>query len=180
MVQNGLFFCREAPWSHLGANTIPSGPPQAPSGPSLELPKTRKIAPGTPTSAQGPHQIHQANMLKTLEIHVLDPSGPHKSALGRFCDAPSLALRPSKATPRSSGSPLGAQKVPRSVQGLLKELPRTPSGAPGGGVRDFVFRPDFRTPLPGSQKDPLGPPKTIRTLKNQELSKNKRNSIYFE
>jgi hypothetical protein len=126
MVQNGLFFCREAPWSHLGANTIPSGPPQAPSGPSLELPKTRKIAPGTPTSAQGPHQIHQANMLKTLEIHVLDPSGPHKSALGRFCDAPSLALRPSKATSRSSGSPLGAQKAPRSVQGLLKELPWTP------------------------------------------------------
>ena len=128
------------PGATWGPTIYPRDPPRAPPRPTLEPPKRPKIVPGTPRSAQGPFQIHKVDMLKTLEICVLDPPGSQKSGLGRFFDAPRPSLKPSRVsipiTRVAPGRPKGLPGTPRDPPGSS----RTPSGAPRGGVRDFRLR----------------------------------------
>ena len=147
------------PWSHLGADNFLSGPPWTPPRPSLEPPRPPKILPGTPRSAQGPHQIHKVNMLKTLEIHTFALPGSQKNALGRFFDPPRPPQRPSRVSPLivrvAPGDPKGRLGAPR-------EPPRTPKDGPKRS--QDPLRMPLRPPLERFheihvKKDPSRPPR---------------------
>ena len=122
------------PWDPPGASrgrTISSrDPPWAPPRPTLAPPRPPQIAPGGPRSAQGPHQIHKVNMLKTLEIHTFDPLGSRKNAPRVIFDLPRPPLRPSRVSTLivrvAPGCPEGRLGAPRDPQ----EPPRTPQAAP--------------------------------------------------
>ena len=120
------------PWDPPGASrgrTISSrDPPWAPPRPTLAPPRPPQIAPGGPRSAQGPHQIHKVNMLKTLEIHTFDLLGSRKHGLGRIFDPPRPPLRPSRVSTLIVRVPPGC---PEGHLGAPRDPPRTPKDPPG-------------------------------------------------
>ena len=119
------------PGATWGPTIYPRDPPRAPPRPTLEPPKPPKIVPGTPRSAQGPFQIHKVDMLKTLEICVLDPPGSQKSGLGRFFDAPRPSLKPSRVSiPIIRVAP----GRPKGVPGAPNDSSRGPPWELSGGV----------------------------------------------
>ena len=134
------------PWDPPGASrgrTISSrDPPWAPPRPTLAPPRPPQIAPGGPRSAQGPHQIHKVNMLKTLEIHTFALLGSQKNGLGRFFGPPRPPQRPSRVGPLIVR---GAPGCPEGRLGAPRDPPRTPKDPPGSSQ--------------GPPRDPHGPPK---------------------
>ena len=97
-LQNAHLGARGPSWAPLGAAPCPSGPPwnvpgadHFPLGAPLGPPKTDPGASKAPRnrprgarSAQGPHQIHKVNMLKTLEIQTFALPGSQKMLSGDF------------------------------------------------------------------------------------------------
>ena len=124
----------------------PSFPPGRPPGPPQDRPWRLQGPPKPPKggarSAQGPHQIHKVNMLKTLEIHTFDPLGSRKNAPRVIFDLPRPPLRPSRV------STLIVRVAPGCPEGRLgapRDPPRTPKDPPGSSQ--------------GPPRDPHGPPK---------------------
>ena len=70
-------------------------PPWTPPKLTLELLGVPRDLSRTPNCLQGPHQIHKADMLKTLEICVFDLLGSQKNAPGEFFDPPRTTPNPS-------------------------------------------------------------------------------------
>ena len=147
---------RAPPGPPLGRNPVPEDPPGASRGrtissrdppwapprPTLAPPRPPQIAPGGPRSAQGPHQIHKVNMLKTLEIHTFALLGSQKNGLGRFFGPPRPPQRPSRVGPLIVR---GAPGCPEGRLGAPRDPPRTPKDPPGSSQ--------------GPPRVPHGPPK---------------------
>ena len=132
-----VFLLGGPPGSHLGAPRVPSGTPRGPLGTLPGAPEACQYPPGTSWSAQGPHQIHKVNMLKTRERSTLTPLDLSKIGLGRFFDLPRLPPRPPRASiPLVRVAP-GAQKASQELSGSPREAPGDPTGAPGVGCSRF-------------------------------------------
>ena len=116
------------PLSVPGANHFPLGAPLGPPRPTLAPPRPPKTAQGGARGAQGPHQIHKVNMLKTLEIHTFDLLGSRKHGLGRIFDPPRPPLRPSRVSTLIVRVPPGC---PEGHLGAPRDPPRTPKDPPG-------------------------------------------------
>jgi len=148
----------------------PWAPPRAPPRPTLALPRLPETAQGRARSAQGPHQVHKVNMLKTLEIHTFALPGSQKNALGEVFDAPRLPLRPSRVSALivrvAPGCPDGRLGSPRDPSRTPKDRPGSPQGPPRrrseeGERRDaradtFVVVDSIPEAPPGCPRDPSG------------------------